>query len=791
VPASTTAPTESTGVPEIEPEGNTGVPAIEQGTGVLTEGSTGVHHEENTGPDNGHGDDDNPPPMSARTASEDDSDDEDDGDDGDSDNSNGTDPQHDGNPDEEVCHPDSMTPSVQRTHGLRPRKPRDYSHMFSHATVMHHAMTQYSLRKGLKKFQKVGEEAVSKELKQLHMRDTFAPQNSEELSDEQKRGALESLMFLKEKRDGSIKGRACADGRKQRDTAVAGDATSPTVALESVLITATIDAFEERDVAIVDVPGAFLSADMDEEVIMTIRGRLAELMVKAAPNIYRKYITIDANNQPILYVKLQKALYGCLRSALLFYQKLVGDLKSQGFELNPYDPCVANKMINGKQFTLTWHVDDIKMSHADHKEVTKVIDWLKGIYGDNMHVSRGLVHDYLGMTLDYSTKGEVKVTMVDYLKGVLGDFPEAIIGSAHTPASEHLFDVRPDEERTPLSEEQARAFHHAVAQLLFASSRSRKDIQTAVSFLTTRVKHPDEDDWEKLKRLLKYIRGTIYMPLILKADSLNIIKWWVDASYATHGDCRGHTGATMSLGRGSVIGMSKKQKLNTKSSTECELVGVDDASPQMLWTRYFIEEQGYGVEASILNQDNLSAILLEKNGKASSGKRTKHINVRYFFIKDRIGSGEITVKHCPAAEMLADHFTKPLQGTMFRKFRAEIQGVSIDMCDADVGWDRPCAISEQEQCTAFPRPQECVGTRDNRTNVRGKDTADIPTVTKKDTGMGSKVTGGRGSGDRRAACSPAPEPAMTYASALRGTRHALRGTRHTDRRVKWSPLVSP
>jgi nucleoside-triphosphatase THEP1 len=109
---------------------------------------------------------------------------------------------------------------------------------------------------------------------------------------------------------------------------VAGDATSRTVALELVLITATIDAFEERDVAIVDVPGAFLSADMDEEVIMTIRGRLAELMVKAAPNSYRKYITIDANNQPILYMKLHKALYGCLRSALLFYQKLVGDLRS-------------------------------------------------------------------------------------------------------------------------------------------------------------------------------------------------------------------------------------------------------------------------------------------------------------------------------------------------------------------------------------------------------------------------------------------------------------------------------
>jgi hypothetical protein len=296
-----------------------------------------------------------------------------------------------------------MTPSVQRTYGLMSRKPRDYIHMYAHATVMHHVMTQYSLRKWLTKFQKVGEEAVSKESTQLHRRDTFAPQNSKELSEEQERGALESLMFLKEKRDGSVKGRACADGRKQQDMAVPGDVTSPTTALESILFTTTIDAFEGRDVAIVDVPGAFLSADMDEEVIMTTRGRLAELMVKSAPNIYRKYTTLDASNQPILYVKLHKAPYGCLRSALLFYQKLVGDLKSQGFELNPYGPCVANKMSQGKQFTLTWHVDDIKMSHEDHNEVINVTEWLKGIYGDNMHVSRGLVHDYLRMTLDYST----------------------------------------------------------------------------------------------------------------------------------------------------------------------------------------------------------------------------------------------------------------------------------------------------------------------------------------------------------------------------------------------------
>jgi hypothetical protein len=154
-----------------------------------------------------------------------------------------------------------------------------------------------------------------------------------------------------------------------------------------------------------------------------------------------------------------------------------------------------------------------------------------------MKVPRGKVHAYLGITLDYSKKGEVKVTMIDYTKGVIEDFPKIITGCAAKPATENLFKVRPDESRILLEENLCQSFHHATAQLLFASSRAHKDIQCAVAFLTTRVKTPDEDDWGKLKRLLRYIRSTIYMPLILRADGLNIVKWWVDASFATHKDC--------------------------------------------------------------------------------------------------------------------------------------------------------------------------------------------------------------------------------------------------------------
>ena len=116
----------------------------------------------------------------------------------------------------------------------------------------------------------------------------------------------------------------------------------------------------------------------------------------------------------------------------------------------------------------------------------------------------------------------------------------------------------------------------------------------------------------------------------MSADNLNVIKWWVDASYAAHDDMHRHTGANMSLGCGLVLSMSKKQKLNMKSSTEAELIGADDALPQMLWTKYFIEAQGYVADENIMYQDNLSAMLLERNRNKSSTKNTKHIQVRYF-----------------------------------------------------------------------------------------------------------------------------------------------------------------
>jgi hypothetical protein len=163
-----------------------------------------------------------------------------------------------------------------------------------------------------------------------------------------------------------------------------------------------------------------------------------------------------------------------------------------------------------------------------------------------------------------------------------------------------------------------------VAKLLFLSRRARPDIQTAVAFLCTRVKSvpPDTDDYKKLARCMRYLRQSAFLPLILEGGMTNIIKWWVDGAYGVHNDMKSHTGAMMSMGKGAAYATSIRQKLNTRSSTEAELVGVDDVMALVIWTRYFLQAQGYTVDDNIVYQDNQSAILLEKNGRRSSGKRT-------------------------------------------------------------------------------------------------------------------------------------------------------------------------
>jgi hypothetical protein len=236
-----------------------------------------------------------------------------------------------------------------------------------------------------------------------------------------------------------------------------------------VFLTLTIDAKENREVAMIDIPGAFLHADNKDYVIMKMVGMLAKLMVKTNPKMYRQYVVLE-KGRSVLYLRLQKALYGMMKSALLFYRKLVSELKKMGFEINPYDPCVANNMVNGTQMMIRWHVDDLMMSHVSRDEIMKIVQEIKHIYGENLTKNIGKVHDYLGMTFDFSFTKEVGVNMWDYLRKVIKEFPEEITGVCTTPAGDYLFKVHDDGKK--LNEEQAEAFHHRIYQLLFTANQA-------------------------------------------------------------------------------------------------------------------------------------------------------------------------------------------------------------------------------------------------------------------------------------------------------------------------------
>jgi hypothetical protein len=182
--------------------------------------------------------------------------------------------------------------------------------------------------------------------------------------------------------------------------------------MNGVITTSTIEPHQGRDAAVIHLPNVFLNTDNNEQTLMLLQEKLAKLMVQIDPKLYQKYITTSFKDKLMLYIYLSKALYGLLQSALLFYCKLRSKLEEFSLKVNPYDPCVANKMINGRQMMVTWHVDDFKISHVDSFEVTKCIDHFNKIYGYRMTIHHEKVHLYLGMNLDFSSPKVLKIGMI-------------------------------------------------------------------------------------------------------------------------------------------------------------------------------------------------------------------------------------------------------------------------------------------------------------------------------------------------------------------------------------------
>jgi hypothetical protein len=508
--------------------------------------------------------------------------------------------------------------------------------------------------------------AMMREMAQMVNKNVFHGVRWSQLTEKQRAGAVRSHMFLKRKRDGSLKARLVVDGSMQERLGT-DDTSSPTVSTDAVFITAAVEAHEGRHTMTMDIEGAYLHADMTSEVIVKL-----EPVVAGVLSEYCKDFSNFRMANGCIVVVLDKALYGCIESAKLFYDHLSTSLKSIGYVPNMYDICVFNKWYGEDVCTVTVHVDDLKVSSMNLLALTELEANLNRIY-KKVNVNVGPIFDYLGMRFDYSNKGEVAISMQDMIEEIMSD--NGITGKARTPAADYLFNS--SEKAVLLEEKDRKAFHSNVQQLLYVAKRTRPDILTVVSYLTTRVKEATDEDGKKLSRLLCYLNSTSDLKLHLSSDGGNLVQAYVDASFAVHSDGKGHTGAVISIGSGAVTCKSTKQKLVAKSSTEAELIAVSDALSQVLWTRNFLEGQGYKMKPALLHQDNKSSILLINRGRPASA-RTRHVAIRYFFVKDRIDSKEVDVQYLGTEDMVADIFTKPLSGELFLKFRKVVLNTPND-----------------------------------------------------------------------------------------------------------------
>ena len=319
--------------------------------------------------------------------------------------------------------------------------------------------------------------------------------NSKDLSWEVRKAALHAIDLIKEKRTGKLKGRTVADGRKQRPLYDKHEISSPALSQDGFMASLAIDAQEERFLGFADVVGAFLTSDQEDFVAVKFQGPAVDALLHVNHEKYHKFV-VKEKGKKVLYVWLLKAMYGTLTAPILWYKLFASKLIQEGFKLNPYDLCVANKMVNGFQMTICWYVDDLKVSHMDADEVKKMMNTIEDQFG-KMNIVYGNNQSYLGMNISIHDR-KVHISMQRYLEESIMAFGEPINSGAKSPSTRTLMQTDKSE---PLSEKKTIIFHHIVAKLLHVTKRARLDIQPTVVFLCTRVKNPNQTDWKKLKRL--------------------------------------------------------------------------------------------------------------------------------------------------------------------------------------------------------------------------------------------------------------------------------------------------
>ena len=450
------------------------------------------------------------------------------------------------------------------------------------STVIKHVYATLTIKAASSLFgEDVIKEAVTLELTHCVSKGVFKGLMASESTE----SAIPSKMFLTPKKLPSgaldkIIARLVAGGHRQdRSLYTDQETSSPTASITAVFAQAAIAAHRGDSVLTLDHKAAYLNAAMKGPIVKMILSKDVSTILCSISKDFKIYLRANGT----ILVQLEKALYGCIQSAVLWYDELSSTLEGLGYTKNPYDTCVFNKIREGQIDTILVYVDDLLLTSRSQVELHSVANALRSRYG-GVTVKTGTQHDFLGISWDFRVPGEVSLRMEGYVSNILSKYN--VTKHAKTPATEALFHSNKDSAK--LTPEKQQLFHSCVMELHYLAKRIRQDILTAVSYCATRVLSPDDDDLKKLERILSYLLYTKSQGMVLRIGQKIELKAYVDASFGTYDDMKSVTGMVLMIGNATVYVKSGKQKIVTRSSTEAELVGLSDALSQILWTREFL-----------------------------------------------------------------------------------------------------------------------------------------------------------------------------------------------------------
>jgi hypothetical protein len=533
---------------------------------------------------------------------------------------------------------------------------------------------QLVFAKAVKDKPEIALKALDDELDVWERKDVITGTFEHELTDEEKKYITNIMVNYVEKEhpDGSFdkaKSRILNRGDTQIDW---GETEGPVCRIESIYLLFNIAIFSNYLVWKIDFVAAYLNTVMPDELKhkwVMLDKTVSKRLITRNPDKWSKYLRKDGK----ILARVLKLFYGFKEAAFYWNKTLTNMFVENGWKILSKDKCVFIKPLNNNDMAMVaLIVDDLTCMAPTNSNIKQELEEICVKYFTEIKVEEGDTINVVGLRFELNREEKyVKITQGKLVKACNSFFDDIKIYD--TPYGANFFE---DDENDILLSDQT-LYRSILMTMSFGAHRTYPELLYGISYLATKQGKAKEGHMRRLKRMLGYIKGSTDHFLMLKPKSLKIV-CYADASYGEHEDGKSHTGGVVGFegfekGISPIMFISGKQPVVAKSSYEAELIAASTVGDSFVWLKDMMLELGLNESDSVMYQDNKSTILgIEKGG--GSFKRTKHIKIRFFWVKALVDEGVLRIEYVPTVEMVADMLTKPLVGVAFNYLSRKITG---------------------------------------------------------------------------------------------------------------------